>query len=57
MNNEQIKELLLSLEETNKDFSVTQSGKESKKINGLYKPETFEIIIHNKMYDERKKIK
>ena len=35
MNNEQIKELLLSLEETNKDFSVTQSGKESKKINGL----------------------
>lgn len=50
MNNEQIKELLLKLEETNKDFSVTQSGKESKKINGLYKPETFEIIIHNKNF-------
>ena len=47
MNNEQIKELLISLEDTDKDFSVTQSGKESKKINGLYKPESFEIIIHN----------
>ena len=50
MNNDQIKELLLSLEVTNQDFSVTQSGKESKKINGLYKPGTFEIIIHNKNF-------
>jgi len=50
MNNEQIKELLISLEDTDKDFSVTQSGKESKKINGLYKPESFEIIIHNKNF-------
>lgn len=47
MNNEQIKELLISLEDTDKDFSVIQSGKESKKINGLYKPDSFEIIIHN----------
>lgn len=50
MNNDQIKELLLSLEDTDKDFSVTQSGKESKKVNGLYKPATFEIIIHNKNF-------
>ena len=50
MNNEQIKELLISLEDTDKDFSVTQSGKESKRINGLYKPESFEIIIHNKNF-------
>lgn len=50
MNNDQIKELLLSLEVTNQDFSVTQSGKESKKINGLYKPGTFEIIIHNQNF-------
>lgn len=50
MNNEQIKELLISLEDTDKDFSVTQSGKESKKINGLYKPDSFEIIIHNKNF-------
>lgn len=50
MNNEQIKELLISLEDTDKDFSVTQSGKESKKINGFYKPGTFEIIIHNKNF-------
>jgi len=47
MNNEQIKELLISLEDTDKDFSVIQSGKESKKINGLYKSDSFEIIIHN----------
>ena len=56
MNNDQIKELLLSLEDTDKDFSVTQSGKESKKVNGLYKPATFEIIIHNQNFKTENEI-
>ncbi len=47
MNNDQIKETLLKLEDTSIDFTVTLSGKESKKVNGLYKPETHEIILHN----------
>ncbi len=29
------------------DFSVTLSGKSSKKVDGLYKPDTKEIILHN----------
>ena len=47
MNNDQIKEILLSIEETDIDFTVTMSGKESKKVNGLYKPDNHEIILHN----------
>ena len=47
MNNDQIKDILLNLEETNVEFTVTMSGKESPKVNGLYKPETHEIILHN----------
>lgn len=40
--------MLLDIAVTDLDFSVTQSGKESKRVNGLYKPDTHEIIIHNK---------
>ncbi|MCR4790609.1 MAG: hypothetical protein K5839_05965 [Treponemataceae bacterium] len=47
MNNDQIKQMLLQLEDTEIDFTVTMSGKESKRVNGLYKPDTHEIILHN----------
>jgi hypothetical protein len=47
MNQEQVKEKLLILEEV-PDFDVIFSGKESKRVDGLYKPELREIIIHNK---------
>ena len=47
MNNDQIKDILINLEETSIEFTVTMSGKESTKVNGLYKPETHEIILHN----------
>ncbi len=50
MNNDQIKKVLLSLRETEHDFSVILSGKKSRKVHGLYKPETREIIIHNKNF-------
>ncbi|MCQ2587868.1 MAG: hypothetical protein MJ174_07120 [Treponema sp.] len=47
MTNEKIKELLLQLEESPIDFTVTQTGKESKRVNGFYKPDTHEIFLHN----------
>lgn len=47
MNNEQIKSLLISIKPTETDFSVIMTGKESKKVNGFYKPDTHEIFIHN----------
>lgn len=47
MTNEKIKELLLQLEESSIDFTVTQTGKESKRVNGFYKPDTHEIFLHN----------
>lgn len=50
MNQEQIKNLLLSVEEAPLDFSVVLSGKKSRKVNGLYKPDTREIILHNKNF-------
>jgi hypothetical protein len=52
MTNEKIKETLLSIEDSAVDFSVTQSGKRSKKVHGLYKPDTREIIIHNKNFEK-----
>lgn len=51
MNQDQIKELLLRLEETGLEFSVTMTGKKSTKVNGLYKPDTHEILLHNKNFD------
>lgn len=50
MTNEEIKKILLSLEKADIDFSVTQTGKVSKKVNGLYAPATFEIFLHNKNF-------
>jgi len=48
LNQEQCKAHLLSVEDTEEDFSLIFSGKESKKVDGLYYPETREIIIHNR---------
>ncbi|MCI5606409.1 MAG: hypothetical protein MR420_03030 [Spirochaetia bacterium] len=47
MTNERIKEILLDLADASVDFTVTQTGKESKRVNGFYKPDTHEIFIHN----------
>jgi hypothetical protein len=52
MNQEQVKELLLSIEDAPLEFSVVFSGKQSKKVNGLYKPERREIIIHNRNFTD-----
>jgi hypothetical protein len=50
LNQDQVKDALLQLEESTVEFTVTFSGKGSKKVNGLYKPETQEIILHNKNF-------
>lgn len=50
MNQAQVKNILLQIEDTSLDFSLIFSGKASRKVNGLYKPETREIILHNKNF-------
>lgn len=47
MNQDQVKAQLLRLDEEVEEFSVVFTGKKSKKANGLYYPESREIIIHN----------
>ncbi len=47
MTNDRIKEILLDLEPCQIDFTVIQTGKESKRVNGFYQPDTHEIFIHN----------
>lgn len=47
MDNAKIKEILLDISPADIDFSVIQTGKESKRVNGFYKPDTHEIYIHN----------
>ena len=50
MNQDQVKEKLLAIEDAPLDFSVIFSGKKSKSVNGLYKPDTREIILHNRNF-------
>lgn len=50
MTNERIKEILLDIYSCDIDFTVTQTGKESKRVNGFYKPDTHEIFLHNKNF-------
>jgi len=52
MNQDQVKEILLSIEDAPMDFQVIFSGKKSAKVNGLYKSETREIIIHNRNFQD-----
>ena len=51
MNQDQVKERLLELEGNIEEFSVIFSGKTSKKVHGLYHPDTREIIIHNRNFE------
>ena len=52
MTQDQVKKKLLAIEDAPLDFSVVFSGKRSKKVNGLYKPDTREIIIHNRNFSD-----
>jgi hypothetical protein len=50
VNQDQCKANLLGIRGTTEEFAVIFSGKKSRKVNGLYKPESREIIIHNKNF-------
>ena len=50
MENARIKEILLDIAPAELDFSVIQTGKESRRVNGLYQPDTHEILLHNKNF-------
>jgi hypothetical protein len=52
VNQDQVKEKLLAIEDAPLDFSLIYSGKTSAKVNGLYKPDTREIIIHNRNFQK-----
>ena len=57
INQESVKELLLKLETCDTDFKVIFSGKKSNKVNGLYKQDINEIVIHNKNFKNDNKPK
>lgn len=50
MNQDKVKQILLEIQESQLEFSVVFTGKMSKKVNGLYKPDTHEILLHNKNF-------
>lgn len=51
MNQDQVKQRLLQIEEDVEEFFLVFSGKTSKKVNGLYHPDSREIIIHNRNFE------
>jgi hypothetical protein len=50
MNQEDVKKNLLKLHDCTDDFMVIFTGKKNRKVNGLYRPDTREIIIHNRNF-------
>ena len=50
MNKDDVKEKLLMIKDAPLEFLLVFSGKKSKKVNGLYKPNSREIIIHNRNF-------
>ena len=52
MNQDQVKEKLLAIEDAPLEFSLVFSGKKSRKVDGLYKPDSREIIIHNRNFEQ-----
>lgn len=50
MNQDSARAILLDIAEPQTEFTLIFSGKESPLVNGLYKPQTREIIIHNRNF-------
>jgi hypothetical protein len=51
MNQDQAKEKLLAIADAPLEFTLIYSGKKSSRVNGLYKPDSREIIIHNRNFE------
>jgi hypothetical protein len=52
VNQDQVKTKLLAIEDAPMEFSLVYSGKSSRKVNGLYKPDSREIILHNRNFSD-----
>jgi len=52
MNQDQIKKALLKIADAPLEFDVILTGKKSRKVNGLYKTETREIVLHNRNFTD-----
>ncbi|TFH41323.1 MAG: hypothetical protein E4G96_05755 [Chrysiogenales bacterium] len=52
MNQDQVKERLLLLDPDTEGFTVTFTGKASRKVDGLYYPDRREILLHNKNFSD-----
>ena len=50
MNQDQVKKALLSIADAPQEFSVIFTGKKSGRVNGLYKTDTREILLHNRNF-------
>lgn len=50
MNQDEVKAALIRLRPTKAEFALVFSGKKSSRVNGLYKPATREIVIHNRNF-------
>ncbi|MCL2230266.1 MAG: hypothetical protein FWC01_04165 [Treponema sp.] len=48
---QEVKQKLLAIEDAPLEFTLVFSGKKSNKVNGLYKPASREIIIHNRNFN------
>lgn len=51
MNQEKIQEILNNVESCSRAYTLAFSGKSNSKVNGLYKPDKAEIVIHNKNFE------
>ena len=52
MQQDQVKQKLLTVEDAPLEFSLIFSGKKSSRVNGLYKTDSREIIIHNRNFPQ-----
>jgi len=50
LNQDELKAALVSLHEPKVDFTLIYSGKSNKRVNGLYKLNSKEILIHNRNF-------
>ena len=55
MNQDQVKAKLIVIEDPPLEFSLIFTGKKSKRVNGLYKSDTHEILIHNRNFSGENK--
>jgi len=51
MNQDAVKEALIALRPAKSDFTLVFSGKKNGRVNGLYRPASHEIVIHNGNFD------